>query len=344
MRQARKWTAGLAFLLAFAFACPAAALDAETEVGQEQLKAKLEAEKQPDGWYFRFKPSANASYNNSQSVVGQPTGSTFTFGTALDLLITLRKGDHEWRNTLYITEAISRTPVIDEFIISADDLKFESMYLYYFKEWVGVYGRLALDTSIFPGYDVQPAPTLYAIKRQNGGIDYTLDDKIKLTDPFQPLTLKEGVGPFFRPLAREAVNLEIMLGLGAWQTFANGQLTVDDDGDTPLREIKELENVYQLGAENLYKLWGDLWEKRIGYLVAAEFMMPFVVIPDNPDVSGIDKLNINLNGRIDFRFTAWASLTYELKAIKESQILNAWQVQNNLLLTFSYALDEYVAL
>jgi len=35
---------------------------------------------------------------------------------------------------------------------------------------------------------------------------------------------------------------------------------------------------------------------------------------------------------------SWASLDYSFKAIREPQLLDKWQVQNNLLLSFAYTL------
>jgi hypothetical protein len=36
----------------------------------------------------------------------------------------------------------------------------------------------------------------------------------------------------------------------------------------------------------------------------------------------------------------WASLDYELKIMRLPQLVDAWQIQNNLLLTFSYTLID----
>ncbi len=309
-------------------------------VEEEKLKSTKTAETK-DGWHFRFKPSSNFNLADNRKVVGQPEGYSMTFGLNLDLGITLFKGKHEWRNTFLINEAITRTPVIDEFIISTDTFKIESMYLYYFYDWFGLYGRLAMDTSMFPSYDVQPAQSTYAITGKDGTIDFLLDDKVKLTGPFAPFTLKEGFGPFFRPLAKEEINLEFLLGLGFWQTWQNGELTVSDDGDTAEIEVKTLQNVYQIGGESINRMWGELWTKRIAYLLAAELMMPFYVDPD-VDPTGADRLNVFLNARLDLRFTEWMSIGYELKAIREPMTIEEWQLQNNLLITLSYSLYEHL--
>jgi len=257
--------------------------------------------------------------------------------------IILFKGKHEWRNTFILIEAISRTPVIPEFIVTADSLDIESMYLYYFYNWFGLYGRFALNTHILPGLNVSPEQVTYALTRANGNIDSLLDKKIVLTDPFQPLTLKEGLGPFFRPVAQEPVNLEFMLGLSFWQTFDEGQLALKDDSGTSEIELVTLQNVYQLGAESINRLWGELWEKRISYLAAAELMIPYYMTPDDSGLSTGEKLNVKINGRIDFHLVEWFALSYELKATREPQVLVDWQIQNSILMTLSYSLYKFKA-
>lgn len=322
------------------------AQEAVADSAAEALKAKAEADAKgegpEDGWHINFKPAANLSYGHSKTVVGQADGSTFTFGLNLELVVTMLNGKHEWRNTVKISEAVSRTPVLGEFVISTDELFIESMYMYYFYEWFGLYGRFALETSMFPGMDVQAAPVTYAITRHDGTIDQILDDKIKLTSPFAPITLKQGLGPFFRVLNQEEVNLEFLLGLGAWETLADGELALSDNADTAEIEVKTLENGYQIGGEFITKLWGELWVKRIGYSAGVELMYPFYLSPDAPDLSAADKLNVNIFARMDFRFVEWFALSYEFKAVREAHLQTDFQIQNNILATFSYSLYKYV--
>ncbi len=332
-----------AFLLSALFSSCLFAQETTAEVVPEEQLKSVKTDTDGDGWHFRVKPSSSFSFNDSRKVVGQPEGYSLTFGLNFESSIILFKGRHEWRNTFILVEAISRTPVIKEFIVTADSLDIESMYLYYFYHWFGLYGRLALNTHILPGLDVRPEQSTYAVTRSGGNIDTLLDDKVRLTDPFQPLTLKEGLGPFFRPLTKEEVNLEFMLGLSFWETFNEGQLAVKDDGGTSEIELITMQNVYQLGAESINRLWGELWEKRISYLAAAELMIPYYMTPDDSGLSTGEKLNVKINGRIDFHLVEWFALSYELKALREPQVLDDWQIQNSILMTLSYSLYKFKA-
>ncbi len=312
---------------------------------QAPLTAEAEAipEEAKDGWHFRFNPSSTLAVSDSRNVVGQPDGYTLIFGLNVDTQVQMLRGPHEWRSSLLIMEAIARTPVIKQFIITTDTFKLDSAYLYSLVSWFGFYGRLALDSNLFPGYDARTDHVTYAIKRKDGSVYHTYDDRLKLTDSFQPVTLKEGLGPFFRPLRKEHVNLEFLLGLGFWQSFADGALTLADDEATPEVEVNPLENVMQIGGESLTKLWGELWEKRIAYLAAVELMMPFYVDPEPENkLEGIDRLNVDILARLTFRLTEWFGVAYEFKAVREPQLEKDFQIQNNMLLVLNYSLYEYI--
>ncbi len=309
----------------------------------ETLDKPVDEKKMKDGWHFRLKPSSSFMFSDSQNVIGQTDGYTLTFALNLDSEATMKKDKHEWRNTLSIAESITRTPVIEEFIIDSDTLKLESMYLYSIYDWFGVYGRFALNSSLFPDYDYQASPVSYLIVEPGKVHLPMVKDHLKLANSFSPLVLKESAGPFFRPLERDEVNVEIMLGLGSWQNFSDGVRIVKDSDDTPEVDVAILKNLYQVGGENIIKVWGDLLDKKIGYMARSELMMPFYESEEAADVEGIEKMNVDLSLRVDFRFAEWMSLAYEFSAIREPSQLNEWQVRNMILATFSYALYEYVA-
>ncbi len=296
-----------------------------------------------NGWHFRLKPSSSFMFSDSNNVIGQTDGYTLTFALNLDSEATMKKDKHEWRNTLSVAESITRTPVLEQFVIDTDSLLFESMYLYSIYDWFGVYGRFALHSSLFPDYDYQASPVAYLIV-EPGKIHVPKNsDHLKLANSFSPLVLKQSAGPFFRPVEREEINVEIMLGLGAWENFSDGVRIVKDDDTTPELEVAILENLYQVGGENIIKIWGDLLDKKIGYLARSELMMPFYESHESDAAEGLEKMNVDISLRVDFRIVEWMSLAYEFSAVREPAQLNEWQVRNMILATLSYALYEYVA-
>jgi hypothetical protein len=53
-------------------------------------------------------------------------------------------------------------------------------------------------------------------------------------------------------------------------------------------------------------------------------------------------MNIDLGGQLSFKLVEWASLDYQIKAVREPQVLDGFQVRNSLLLTMGlgYKPDE----
>ena len=78
----------------------------------------------PDGWQLKLGVGATGSLNHSSKVVGQADGSTVQLGGILNGGATLIGGPHEWENTLAYKFTQTRTPQLDEFLKSADDLDF----------------------------------------------------------------------------------------------------------------------------------------------------------------------------------------------------------------------------
>lgn len=304
--------------------------------------AKKDAPK--DGWSPRINLGATSSFGNNSKVVGQTDGSTLAFGLKFDVGLDYRHGHHEWRNLLNVTEGLTRTPALPVFVKSADLLAMESIYLYHVTPWFGPFARATLLTSMFRGADIRPAPVTYAITRTTGLVDEEHGQHLVISDPFRPITMKQSVGPFLRPVEREMVNVEVRAGLGGQETIAQGQLAVADDAATPVIEVKELANVNQLGVQAAADVWGAVSDKRVTYRVGIDVMVPIAhtMLRAGDTRSAFALTNLEMGGALSFKLVEWASLDYEVKAIREPQVLDAFQVRNSLLLSLglSYGGEE----
>lgn len=288
------------------------------------------------GWDASLTLGASAAMANSTSVVGQVDGTTFTLGAQLTGGLDYIKGEHEWRNQLKISETVSRTPVIDDFVKTVDLLDFSSIYLYHIKPvpWLGPFARFRLRTQLFSTYDVRPEVVTYNI----GGVERS-DSELQLAKSFKPLSLQETIGLFGKAVSRPTLNVEFKLGFQAVQTFAEDQLAIDDDDATPQIEVKVLEDVIQAGPSAGVLIKGKITEKRISYYFDAETMMP--VINNKEDVddrNAAELLNVEIEAGISVKVFDWMSVDYNFRALRQPQLLDKFQVQNNILLTFSYAL------
>ena len=296
---------------------------------------KKELPKAPERWSPRLNLGMTVSFGDNRSVVGQTDGATLAFGLKFDAGLDYRKDGHEWRNSLNMAEGLTRTPALPVFVKSVDLLALESIYLYHVTPWFGPFARATMLTSMFRGADVRGAPVTYQITRVSGIVDTQVGSRLRLSDPLQPMTLKQSVGPFLRPVEREAINVELRAGVGAQETIARGQLAGVDDDKTPVIEIKELANVNQIGVQAAADLWGTVSDKRVTYRVGVDLMIPLAhsALVAGDTRSSIDLMNVELGAQLSFKLVEWASLDYQVKAVREPQVLESFQVRNSLLLT-----------
>ncbi|UQA62770.1 hypothetical protein [Polyangium aurulentum] len=316
---------------------PAAAQDAaKTDVKKEYVDVKIAApEKDHEGLEISIKAGATMSINDSRSVLGQPDGLGFTFGIKFDGAAIYQRNDHEWRTGVTMNQMLSRTPAIPEFIKTADVFGLESTYLFFYRPWVGPFVRYTLSTPLFRSFDVRPVPTTYRVTRPDGTA-YTLESqRLTLAEPLRPMTMKESIGPFLRPLDKEQINMEIRAGLGALQTLAAGSFAIKDDAKTPEVEVNELKDIFQLGLEASFEIWGMLLEKRISYKVATGLLIPSArSAQEAGDTrSALELTNVEFGAALSFRLVEWATLDYELRVLRQPQLTEALQVRNGMMLT-----------
>jgi hypothetical protein len=283
---------------------------------------------------------ANLNLASNSNVVGQDDGFSTLFGLSLVGGLDYLYKRHEVRNTLKISESWARTPVLDEFVKNTDLLEFESLYNYFLLDWAGLFGRLAMTTSIFRSEAITAEPTDYTIARNDGTIDVaTQVNRLELAGAFAPFTLSESLGAFVEPFDSEPLKLSIRLGFGARETFADGVLASQDDGDTPAVELIELSNVYQAGAEGFAGVNGKFLHRKVSYEVGGSVLIPFIN-NDETDRSAMDLARYGVVAQVGTSIFDWMSLNYQFRALKDPQLLDEWQVQNALLLTFNYTFVE----
>ncbi|KYF93467.1 hypothetical protein BE20_09285 [Sorangium cellulosum] len=297
-----------------------------------------------DGWSPGLLLGGTFNLANNQSVVGQSDGTGISAGFVLEGSLDFNQAAHELRMTLGAGAGVTRTPAVDAWVKTRDALAFEAIYLYHVVPWFGPFGRFALDTQMFPGSDPRSAPTTYAIARADGTSEAITGTRLHLSDPFQPVTLKQSLGVFVQPVNREPILVEARAGAGAQEVIASGVLALGDDDGTPEVEVSELSSYSQLGAEAVIEASGALRDKQITYKAGIAALLPIVYSDlDAGDERGaLDLMNVDIVGGLTFKLVEWASLDYQLHVVRQPQLVDAWQVQNNILLTLSYAVGSKV--
>jgi hypothetical protein len=318
-------------------------------------KPDFKAPRKPNGWDTHVALGGTLSFANNNSVAGQMDGTSFSLGIKLDAGADFNHVDHEWRNTLALGAAITRTPVIPEFVKTNDSLTFESIYLYHVVDWFGPFARFSMNTSMFPGRDIRTGHASYSVlnpdgttraltvpgtdctPNPDGSIPQTCRTSLSLSDGFRPLTFKQSVGLFVQPLQTEPITVELRAGVGGQEVIAKNQLAMADDPTTAgVIELKQLSNAVQAGPEVAISVWGSVVDKRVIYKANAAAMTPVAhpaLLPGD-DRNSLSLTNIQLDAALSFKLVEWASIDYQFKAIRQPQILDAFQIQNALLFTF----------
>ncbi|MCB9519387.1 MAG: hypothetical protein H6700_05930 [Myxococcales bacterium] len=311
-------------------ASPALAL--ETEYVPEEVTT--ETPDHLDGWSHQLDLGAALQVGGSHSVAGQTDGTTVTLSANIAYAGSMWRGSHELRLTGLLSEAVSRTPVVDDMVKSADVLSLESVYFFHVPgaPWIGPYVRASGRTSIFDGVDVRSGDVVYV----RDGETLTPRDRLLLTRSFAPTYLKQSAGVFARPQEATAITVDIRLGAGARETLADGSYVVDDDGATAEIEVKALQTYMQAGAEGALEAYGTADEGAVSYGARAEVMIPFYSSVET-DLDAIAATNIEIGANFGARLNDWASVQYQLGLLRVPQILEEWQVTNSLLLSFGYS-------
>jgi hypothetical protein len=304
----------------------------------------------PDGVDWRIEAGLDLMLADNRNVIGQDEGTTVTFGYKSAAQLDARENGHESRNRALVVAGVNYSPVIDDFRKSRDEVSFETIYLYHIVDWFGPFVRAAVQSVMLQGFDARRGPTTYSIARVDGSTEtVTLGcplgpdlapapctRRLELTEPWRPTRFKQSLGLFAQPLAWQPVSIETRAGVGAREVLAAGQLAGNDDPDTAVIELVELRDIWQAGGEGVVEIWGDLEEKRVAYRASAEVLVPFAQTEPlaGEDKSIVDYAVVELRAALSFKLVSWAALDYELGALREPLLLDAWQVRNQLLLHF----------
>lgn len=306
----------------------------------------------PEGWSFKLSLGANTSLNYSSAVVGQVDGETFQFGLQTQGNADLRSGQHEWTNRLSINFAQTKTPQIESWVKSQDEATFRTMWLYKIPSipWFGPYARARVATSLAPGYLVFSADTILRSDK-NANQLLLAQQRVKVTDSFEPLTLRESAGVFMRAVEQDDVGVTFTLGAGAQQVFADGYTVADNPDTANIVELAPVNDSQLIGVEAEMDAAGKLNEL-VAWSFNVNLLYPFISDPEpsipvydgagnvtgEKALDGIDALQTEINGKLSIKLAEWASLDNVVMVKRVPVVSDDWQVQVGLLLTSAFNL------
>ena len=162
-------------------------------------------------------------------------------------------------------------------------------------------------------------------------------EKTKITGAFEPITLRESLGAFARPVQKKAITARVTVGLGAQEIISRGGIALTDNADTVDRvELSTIPSSVQAGAEVQLDAQGAVSDT-LSYTLLANTLYPFFVSTDTP-LKGVELANVTIEGKVSVKLAKWASLDYVVSVKRVPLVVDAWQVQNGLLLSSSFQL------
>lgn len=335
-REISVWLA-IPGLLTFLFAPPVRAQTDEAVVDDPE-KVRAEADEDERNWEGVLSIGGNVNITSNQDVVGQNDGLYEVLGLTVNGETTYSDRPDEFRGTLNINETFARTPSIGEFVKNTDSVDAEGIYNRYLLPWSGGFGRLAVETTIFENYNVTASPTAYRIIRLDGSESTrSAVRRFRLSDPFQPTSLNQSVGAFASPYESTPFTFRTRLGLGARETFVGGVLVTDDNPETSELDVRELESVYQGGLQAFLGADGNFPSQNLTYEAGVTGLLP-VLNNDRQDRSALELTRIGVTAGLTFGAFEWLSSSYRLEVTRDPQLVDATQIQHNVLLTLKYDL------
>ncbi len=289
------------------------------------------------GWSKSANLGVNLSFSSSQDVVGQTDGTSQTYGVNLKSGWNHNTERAEWRNEGVLTGTTTKTPNVPRFVKSSDELKLSSIYLYSLESYpkIGPYARAEAAAPVFKGEDIRPTPKTYRYMDSNTTVT---ESSVQLTEGFKPLTTKESIGFFYKPVQEERLKVEARIGVAAQQVSGDGQYSVKGVNTAGEVELNPLTDVNQVGSEIALSVKGKANETST-YEIGAEAMTPFV----NNKRSGDDRdafrlTNIDAFVKLTSNLTTWASFGYDYKLKIQPQLVDRAQQIHMFVINANYNL------
>ena len=310
--------------------------DITPEAAEQALKQGAK-DGSKDGWRFELNLGANASLNHSSKVVGATDGLTMQIGVLFGFAAHMVSGRHEWSNHITAEHGQTKTPLIDSFIKSTDNLELKSLYVFRVVDWFGPFGRVKMNTQVLPGYDIRAEAINLSISNADGTTQLRqveAQKEIGLTSAFEPFVLVESVGALATPINTDPFRFDAKLGIGGQHIFTSEGYAIVDDADTPELELKQLETSHAMGGEFELEMGGKI-SSIVTWSAIASFFYPFVTSGDQ-GLSGVELLHSDLGATLSVKLSSWLSLDYNLSAKRLPLVVDEWQIQNLLLLTAGF--------
>jgi hypothetical protein len=255
---------------------------------------------------------AGLAIADHRGTVGQVEGTAVALAYGLDASLSVRRGIHRFSLELGDAAGLSFTPVDGVATKMIDTLRVGASYEVRPSRFVGAFVESEAWAPVFVSDEVRSSLATFEITRVDGTTDFVIDRKLRLTDPFRPLSVRQSLGARVRPVSTTAFALAVDAGLGAGEVWASGQRTLIDDERSTLVEVLELASSAAVGPEIAIGAHGKIDGRRLVYGVEYRARLPFASTDTlrTRSLSAPERTEVSLVTGASIEFLPWLTLDY----------------------------------
>ncbi|MFO7735778.1 MAG: hypothetical protein R6W70_06130 [bacterium] len=321
------------FVLLF-FIC-AFPLFAEKENLNKEIEKPEIKNNRPEGWSGLYEIRSSFNLNDSRNVVGSQSGTAVSMGFSFMTKGIYLKNSHKLRLEFSTQQSFLRSSQFERFVKSNDKITMSSTYFYSIGKSWGVFASNRAETTLIKSNHHSTVEKDYVFP--NGSV--VRKDSVKLAEPFLPLKIIESAGAFYKLYDKKYLSSEILAGPAGKHIFGKGGYTVSEENDSEVI-LTNIGTHHQMGALVALRAGGEFKaETDIFYKLSTEVFFPFVT-NDNDEKKSHELISYDFSGEINLKIFSWMSLGYTFSVLKEPQIIDKWQAQNNIMISIGWR-SEY---
>lgn len=266
----------------------------------------------------------------ARSWLGRTDGASVEGGFAVAGSMRIRDGRNDWDTRGRVAASVGEAAEGDGLVKGSDDARLDTQVMHHALAWFGPFARAGVRASLARAIEVRGEPTRFSIQRDPDRVAPRIAERLVLTDPLLPLRLSQSAGAAIRPVRIEPVEVEIRFGVGARETFADGQLAPDDDRATPTVELAQARDASSMGGCFGLALAGSLEGGVIRYRLGGEALVPFLHrdLPAEDVRGAADLTTVDMMTSLSLEIAPGVALGYQFDALREPLVLDAFQYRN----------------
>jgi len=274
--------------------------------------------------------------------------------TRINFWLHFNKNPLEWESTFRLDEGFNLSDLsLSRLTTGPDELRLHSIFIWRFIPWFGPYSRAELRTNLLPRRITldKAIYNQFCLVEDNNTVNSfdSVNQAIKLSSPFSPLTLDFGAGANFDAMDSRFFELKVQLGAGSsFNRFPDRYISINahevDTSSIDLEKRSLLDNSIVLRREKKTRLFefgpqtsliGNIQLGRIG-TAGAELQIFAPVAPEMRFTSP----DFDFSATMSWRLTRAVTLDYEYDwQLKQPENIDARidKSTHNIWLRFSFS-------